>query len=158
MTLTYNEQIALDAVKAILSSADVDWEPAEIMAFIEVESSFNPRAYRNEPRIHDASYGLMQTLYRNTAQAQGFTGSATDLFRPSVSVTWGVKDLDTVWEYLNAHFGREPSMDEVAAAYNAGAGAVAAHVRRHGEGTPVPDYVNKWFAAYDRWSNELAAE
>ena len=58
---------------------------ALLKAIAAKESSFNPKAYKSEPKIKDASRGLMQVLYR-TATGLGFKGKADDLFDPKTSI------------------------------------------------------------------------
>jgi soluble lytic murein transglycosylase-like protein len=65
---------------------------AIVKAIIGAESAYNPRAYRAEVKINDASRGLMQVLYR-TAKGVGYTGSAEGLFDPATSIHVGVKYL-----------------------------------------------------------------
>jgi len=84
-----------------------------IRAIITVESGWNPYAVRQEPRIGDASYGLMQIL-GGTARDLGFSGTSSDLLNPSINVHWGVK-------YLKSRIERYPSdIDAAIAAYNSG--------------------------------------
>jgi soluble lytic murein transglycosylase-like protein len=171
--ISYNEREALVAVYTVLNDPDtygvaLDWSPAEIMAFCQIESSFNPRAYRREPRINDASYGLMQTLL-GTVRPFGFNGDASELFVPVTSVQYGIKVLDHFYDYLQLHLGRDPTDDELSGSYNAGPGAVVSHVRnwiaqqgRQGETTdgtdaPVFDeaYTIKYADAVARWQGLL---
>lgn len=84
-----------------------------IRAIIQTESSFDPNAFRAEPRINDASRGLMQLLLR-TAQGLGFTGPAADLFDPDVNVNFGTKLL----AQLRASYGDDAQ--RVYSAYNSG--------------------------------------
>ncbi len=63
-----------------------------IKAVIETESSWNPKAYREEPKINDASYGLMQLLY-NTALGLGYSGTSSGLFDPATNIDLGTKLL-----------------------------------------------------------------
>lgn len=86
-------------------------DPALIKAVITKESSWSPRAFRAEPQIGDASRGLMQILY-GTARGIGFTGTAEDLFDPSVNIEYGTK-------YLAAQLSRFGYPQGVSA-YNAG--------------------------------------
>jgi soluble lytic murein transglycosylase len=65
-------------------------DPILIASMIVVESSGNPNAIRQEPKINDASYGLMQILYR-TAKSVGFTGIGKDLFDPETNIKYGCK-------------------------------------------------------------------
>lgn len=57
-------------------------------ALVSQESRFKPTAYRAEPRINDASYGLTQILYR-TAQGQGYSGDPVGLYDPDTNVQLG---------------------------------------------------------------------
>lgn len=104
--------------------------PAWIYAVIEVESAFDPNAYRAEPKISDASYGLMQLLSR-TARGLGFEGDVSGLFEPAVNIELGTKLLGQ----LRASYGDD--FQRVYSAYNSGnpdkwetSSEVAAHVAR----------------------------
>jgi hypothetical protein len=88
-------------------------DPYFVKAVVAAESSFDPKAYRAEPRIGDASYGLMQTLYR-TAKDMGYTGAPDGLFDAATSLELGTKYLAY---QLRRYNGRLPF---AAAAYNAG--------------------------------------
>lgn len=99
-----------------------------IRAFIQTESSFNPMAYRAEPQINDASYGLMQLLYK-TAVGLGFTGAPESLYDPDTNINLGVK----LMAQLRARYGDD--IQAVYSAYNSGSGtaylsnsSVAQHV------------------------------
>jgi soluble lytic murein transglycosylase-like protein len=100
-----------------------------IKAVIGVESSYNPRAYRAEPRINDASYGLMQLLYR-TAVGLGYAGEPEGLFDPGINIDLGSKFLGQ----LRARHG--DNFAAVYSAYNSGSATkyqtstqVAEHVK-----------------------------
>lgn len=84
-----------------------------IKAVIGTESSFNPNAYRAEPKIADASYGLMQLLLR-TARGLGFTGDVSALFDPTININLGSKLLGQ----LIARYGQD--FKQVYSAYNSG--------------------------------------
>lgn len=99
-----------------------------IRAVIATESSWNPKAYRAEPQIHDASYGLMQLLLR-TAQGLGYTGDGPGLYDPDTNIQLGTKLLGQ----LRSRFGDD--VQAVYSAYNSGSGtsyltnsSVASHV------------------------------
>lgn len=111
---------------AIIGDASRRWGvPAEIIkAVVGVESSFNPRATREEPRIQDRSRGLMQILER-TARGLGFRGDFEDLYDPAVNVNLGAK-------LLAENFGRWKRWDYALAAYNGGS------PRRDAAGKLVP--------------------
>lgn len=63
-----------------------------VLAVMGVESSFDPRAFRAEPQINDASRGLMQLLL-GTARGLGFTGPEDGLFDPAVNADLGTRLL-----------------------------------------------------------------
>jgi soluble lytic murein transglycosylase-like protein len=99
-----------------------------IRAFIQTESSFNPTAYRAEPQINDASYGLMQLLY-STARGLGYTGTPEGLYDPETNIALGTK----LMYQLRAKYGDD--IQAVYSAYNSGSGtaylsnsSVAQHV------------------------------
>lgn len=105
----------LEQFQSLISSASQKWGVPElwIKAFIMTESSGDPNAFRAEPKINDASYGLMQLLYR-TAQGLGYSGDASGLFDPAVNI-----DLGT---HLIADWRRSLGDDfkAVYSAYNSG--------------------------------------
>lgn len=116
-----------------------------IQAVIETESSWNTKAYRAEPRINDASYGLMQLLYK-TAAGLGYTGTPQGLYDPATNIELGTKLL----AQLRAQHGDD--FRRVYSAYNSGSPdmwqrstQVAANVAR------AVDNLSKWV------SSEVAA-
>ena len=105
--------------------AAVEGVPFELLAAVaQVESAWNPRAYRYEPALQEASYGLCQTLY-STARGLGFTGKPEELFDPRTSLTYGAR-------YLARQLAAFGTPGLAAAAYNAGPGRVAREVKRVG--------------------------
>lgn len=98
----------------IAASANIyDVPESWIQAVIQVESSGNPKAYRAEPQINDASYGLMQLLY-GTARALGFSGDPAGLYDPATNIDLGAKLLGQ----LRAKYGDD--FEAVYSAYNSG--------------------------------------
>jgi len=63
---------------------------AWIKAIMMKESSGIPTAYRAEPKINDASYGLMQLLY-GTARGLGYAGTKEGLYDPDTNIYLGSK-------------------------------------------------------------------
>jgi len=61
-----------------------------IQAIIHEESGGNPVATRDEPRLRDASYGLMQVLCR-TARGLGFSGPCAQLLDPRRNIAYGTR-------------------------------------------------------------------
>lgn len=88
-------------------------DPALITAMIEVESAGNAQAIRQEPRINDASIGLMQILH-GTAKGLGYKGTAQGLHDPYINVDLGTR-------YLRRQLDRyKNQIDLAVAAYNSG--------------------------------------
>jgi soluble lytic murein transglycosylase-like protein len=101
-----------------------------IRAVIETESSWNPNAYRAEPQINDASYGLMQLLL-GTAKGLGYTGNPTGLYDPQTNIDLGSHLLGDLRDRYGDDFRR------IYSAYNSGrpdlwetSTQVAANVKR----------------------------
>lgn len=124
------------------------FSPASVMATCEVESAFNEHAYRFEPRLGEASFGLMQVL-ESTARSLGWQGTdLTELYDPTRNLTLGMRYLRQGWDYLLTHLGRRPTPAEWTSGYNEGYGAAA-------RGRPDPDYADKWLAARARWLEQI---
>ena len=86
---------------ALLTSLETGVARELILAVCSVESNFRPAAIRQEPRIGDASRGLMQLLYR-TAKEVGFTGAADGLFDPATNMHYGALYLAKLLKARNA--------------------------------------------------------
>ena len=98
----------------IASAADTYFVPESwIRAVIQVESSWNPSAFRAEPAINDASYGLMQLL-STTARGLGYSGDPTGLYDPATNIALGAELLGQ----LRAKYGDD--FNRVYSAYNSG--------------------------------------
>jgi len=99
----------------LISKASVLYKVPEswIRAVIQTESSFDPEAFRPEASIGDASYGLMQLLYR-TAKGLGYQGAATGLYDPETNIMLGTKLLGTLRSKYGDDFRR------IYSAYNSG--------------------------------------
>lgn len=120
-------------------------DPVLIKAVVAAESSFNPRAYRGEPQIHDASYGLMQTLY-STAKGLGYGGTPEGLYDPATSIEFGTAYLA---KQLRRYNGNVPY---AVAAYNSG----TAYMR---EGTFVNQaYVDRVMRFYAKYRSDFEKE
>jgi len=121
----------------IRAAADkYDLDPNLIFATIMVESGGNTYAIRQEPRIHDASYGLGQLLY-GTARGIGYRGTPEGLFDPAVNI-------DLIAKYHKRNFDHYTDLDskELTIAYNTG----SPYKRPH------PGHLTK----FDKWYNSLA--
>lgn len=95
------------------SSQDYNVPESWIRAVIQTESNWNPKAYREEMKINDASYGLMQLLYR-TALGLGYQGTSSGLYDPATNIDLGTKLLGTLRQNYGDDFRR------VYSAYNSG--------------------------------------
>jgi soluble lytic murein transglycosylase-like protein len=84
-----------------------------LKAIAGAESDWNPRAYRAEPHINDASRGLMQLLLK-TARSLGYTGEPDGLYDPATNIDLGAKLIS---ENVS-RFG--DSFERVYSAYNSG--------------------------------------
>jgi soluble lytic murein transglycosylase-like protein len=101
---------------SLISASSARWGvPFQwVKAVIGTESNFNPGAYRAEPRIGDASYGLMQLLSQ-TARGLGWSGDdADELFDPVLNIELGTKLLADLRARYGADFRR------IYSAYNSG--------------------------------------
>jgi len=121
------------------------FNPADVMAVIEIESSFQPNAQRFEAHLNDASIGLMQTLY-STAVDRGYQGGPAGLFDPETSIRFGMRQLKWSFDFLATRLGREPTQEEWIGSYNAGVGNVL-------KGNIPSGYVTKWRRARARWAS-----
>ena len=135
--------------QAIAVARQIDperWMPIpELLAFIQVESAFLPTAYRFEPRLGEASWGLMQVL-ESTARENGLGSNAPEtMFRPEVSIAIGINYARAAWELLTRRLGREPYEHEWVGSYNAGVGGVL-------RGNVPQSYVARWRAARDNFA------
>ncbi len=89
-----------------------------IKGLIEVESNFNPKAFRREVAINDASRGLMQLLYR-TAIIIEPNIAPDDLFMPALNISIGTRYL----RKQIARYGQK--IWHGVSAYNAGTARIA---------------------------------
>ena len=108
-------------------------EPALVLAVIHMESGGDPDAFRVEPAVVDASFGLMQLLL-GTARGLGFAQAPKYLFDPPVNVELGTRLLA-----LNTTQHGSPWLALIA--YNGGDGAVGWYKRGWRMG-PAVHYAN----------------
>lgn len=117
------------------------------------ESRFNPAAYRFEPKLNDASRGLMQLLL-STARAIGYSGDVGDdtahtggLYDPATNIDLGVKLLA---ENLRRASG---NLTIAVSAYNGGFSEIRPNdAKRDGSGNlinqPYVDAVLNYYNGY----------
>ena len=135
----------LDIIKSVKRRRGWEHIPdALTLATIETESSFRPDAIREEPGINDASYGLMQTLFK-TAQWMGYKGQPEGLFDPETSIEWGT----AYHAYLFNRFSGD--LDAVIHSYNEGPG-------NYEKGKRVTTYYGRIIARMTKWEMLLQAE
>lgn len=112
-----------------------------LVAQVQIESAFDPNAFRYEPAYFDhyirgksadqvrgapygplaaCSYGLLQILLE-TALEIGYTDRPERLFDPRVGLAWGAKYLSRLWDGL----GRAEGSYRVALARYNGRGPAA---------------------------------
>lgn len=99
-------------------------DPILVRAVAMAESSMRSDAVRLEPRLKDASYGLMQILY-STAQEVGYSGEPQGLLNAGVNLEFGTA-------YLKKMLDQFGEVRLALAAYNAGPTRVSRLVKRHG--------------------------
>lgn len=108
---------------ALTTAADRYQLPrALLFAIAAKESAFQPNAYRFEPALGTASYGIMQVL-ETTARALGFRGTTAELFRVDVSAELGARLLRDNLARARAGaplLGEREHTNRAIAAYNAG--------------------------------------
>lgn len=130
--------------------------PPELIAgVIASESAFNPRAYRAEPQIGDASRGLMQLLER-TARALGYEGAPEGLYDPRLNVELGTRLLRQNFNVARAAAPLATDHEiwtRALSAYNAGFSTVRpGDVKRDQGGQiinqPYIDRVRRWAARF----------
>ncbi len=101
-----------DLIKQVAKKYDLD--PQVIFATIMTESEGNPKAYRFEQHINDASFGLGQILY-NTAKGLGFNGTSEDMYRPEINI-----DLIGKYHRYTLDTYGQLSPEQMAVVYNTG--------------------------------------
>lgn len=113
-----------------------------IKAVIQTESSFNPKAYRAEPKIKDASYGLMQLLQKTAIWVAGKPITPEELYLPATNIMLGTKYLSML---LKRYGG---NLKDTISAYNMGT------AKKDVNGNYLnSSYVNKVWLRYEAYRN-----
>jgi soluble lytic murein transglycosylase-like protein len=134
----------LDIIRAIKNRRGWNHIPDGLtLATIETESSFDANAYRYEAKINDASYGLMQILFK-TAQWMGYKGDPEGLYDPETNIEWATA-------YHNYLFKRYGDWDAVIHSYNEGPG-------NYDKGIRVTTYYARVKGRWEKWEILLSAE
>lgn len=118
------------------------FDPALVMGVMQTESSFNPRAYRYESALGEASYGLMQLL-ESTARDRGLIGAADQLYDPALNIRLGMRQLKWSYDYLAQRAGTFTELQWISS-YNGGVGNVL-------KGWASQPYYGKVMAAAAQW-------
>jgi len=150
--MTPQQQSILELVNKINDAEFESWfDPSEVMAFVQVESAFRPQSYRFEPRLGEASYGLMQVL-QSTARSvmHDATMDGPKMYNPEFGLRVGMHVAKLYFHQEQAHFQRDPTYEEWAASYNEGVGGAERDVAAGRE--PDPAYTIAWIAAQQHWS------
>lgn len=124
---------------------------AVIKGFIALESAFHPQSIKDETHLGDASYGLMQILFK-TAQGVGYTGQPADLLDPYTSTLYGAK-------FLRGLLNKYPNVLDAIAAYNMGFPRRAEKTTPFIEkiyGKPTPDWTYANQPYVDRVASYIA--
>jgi len=137
-TLFKNEDNFDWAIREITTELDIPFHLVKGM--IALESGFNPKAYRYEKHIDDASRGLMQILLR-TARAVGFKGEKEALFKPHTNIFYGVKHLKNL-------YSRYKDWPKAIVSYNMGSPVTAAkqtayQAKLYGKAKPSWTFANE---------------
>lgn len=132
-------------------------DPALLKAHAAQESAFDPHAYRAEPRIGDASYGLMQLLYTTARRYSNVSiptaadrQELTGLYEPGLNVPLAAR---LIADNLAAAGG---DVDTAIAAYNEGIGrALEDRDARRAWRTYDPNYVANVKACYQAYQADF---
>lgn len=100
-----------DKIVEIAKQHNIDYNLA--LAFAEVESRFNPKASRYEPRLKTRTIGLFQLLPQ-TARVVGFRGRIEELYNVDTNILYGVKYLAKCQDL----YGKSPK--KIMCCYNGG--------------------------------------
>jgi len=151
MALTYaSEQKYLPLIKQ--ASAKYNVPEVLILAHMKQESGFNPYAYRAEPAIKDASYGLMQVLL-NTAKTIDRSATTDKLYDPAYNIGIGTA-------YISKNLSRYPNdLSSAIASYNAGSAykdSSGRFVSKSGNPS-VQDYVDRVLRNHKNYTEWLGS-
>jgi soluble lytic murein transglycosylase-like protein len=144
--IDYPAQVLPLVRSTIASRPQFAWiKPSWIMAFIQIESSFQPLVVNNTGRMD----GLMQVIPGTAAQMQRIYGLGTLLPQtdPTTSVLCGTCYVDYAARQLVAAWGAPIPLSAAVESYNEGYGAAE-------KGQQVPRYWANWSAAQILFSSD----
>lgn len=120
-------------------------EPALALAIADLESKFNPKAQKYEPKLKTYSVGLFQVLFTTARLEFAFRGSKDQLLDPDTNIGMGIEYLTRCIET------KGPKLKDIACCYNAGFNAKAAFCDQH-KGVQV--YLAKLKQRVEYWKQE----
>lgn len=143
-TYQASQRMGPDEVRGIIAAANQSqfggwFNEADVLALIEIESSFRPNAARWEAHKGEASLGLMQIL-PSSAHDRGYTGGPAGLMNPATNILYGMAHLKWGHDFLATRLGHPPDVGQWVGAYNAGVGNIL-------KGNIPLTYVGKWARA-----------
>jgi soluble lytic murein transglycosylase-like protein len=122
-------------------------DPALVLGHMQQESSFNPRTYRSEPQIDDASIGLLQLLLATANRYEKVTQQ--QLYDPETNIRIAMKYMR---DNLDDYGG---DIQDAIAAYNSGSVFQADDgTYTNSQGDPeVQTYVDNVYSYYVAFAN-----
>ena len=126
---------------SIVATAADAWDVSAplIKGIIAAESEFKPTAYKAEPQIGDASYGLMQLLF-GTAKLLGYSGATSGLYDPTTNIRLGTRYLA---DLIKTASDRGYGVDSAISAYNAGFSGSRAGDGKRTTNDPGSPFINQ---------------
>lgn len=139
---------------ALIRAAAASWsiDPALLKAHVNRESLFDPNAYRAEPGVQDASYGLAQVRFK-IARSLGYPGTPDGLYEPGTNLYLASKLIRQNLDYCGG------DLETAVSAYNAGFGNPPARTgRRAGDGSFVNQgYVDDVLGCMSTYAGDFAS-
>lgn len=161
--------------KAMIWGVAMKLDPALILGCMFSESGGNEKAYRFEPKINDASYGLMQVLFSTALDITtwlkkepfgegkpgnyipaGFVLDKSNIYNANLNIMLGTRYLLYQFTRYSSVFGKT-KVQYMYAAYNAGTVRIntkGQYVNSVGD-TSVNDYVNRCVNAAQKFRYAL---
>jgi Transglycosylase SLT domain len=114
MLAVANEPINPIMLKIVEMAKARQIDPVLALAIVDIESKFNPRADRYEPKLKTYSVGLFQVLITTARLEFDFKGTKADLGKVDTNIHYGI-------EYLTRCISeRGQKLPAIACCYNAG--------------------------------------
>lgn len=111
----------------------------------DATAKFNSKAYRYEPHLGEASYGVFQIL-ASTAKQMGLKGKPEQMYDPRLSCDLAIRYFTWIQNYITPKLGRPGTIRELLYCYNGGVG----NFLRNKNGTPqTRQYVERYNTALE---------